>query len=283
MSAADVTPIPKTIWMMWWQGLDNAPHIVKRCHASWQRHNPGWTVTVLDETNYQDYLDLAAITASGNAIRLQALSDIIRVQLLARYGGVWVDATCFCCQPLDTWLSDHARPGFFAFDKPERNRVIDVWFLASSSGCYLTQELAKVTNYYWLSNSGLKLRPSKTLIDRFVLKALTLNISMTRFWFSYPVSKRLKVYPYLWLPFLFAGLLRSDPHFRRLWQDVKKISADKPHKLQQLGLTKPLSDAHKREIDSRPTPLYKLDWRYDQADYEGSILQYVLDEFDEAP
>ena len=27
---------PKTIWMLWYQGWENAPELVKRCRRSWQ-------------------------------------------------------------------------------------------------------------------------------------------------------------------------------------------------------------------------------------------------------
>ena len=39
--------IPRKIWMMWDQGLDNAPLSVKQCHESWVRKNPDHTVQML--------------------------------------------------------------------------------------------------------------------------------------------------------------------------------------------------------------------------------------------
>lgn len=267
---------------MWWQGLENAPELVRRCYGSWQHHNPDWEVRLLDETNVGSYVDLEKVRASDNEIRLQALSDIVRVELLARHGGVWVDATCFCMGPLDNWLGEHARPGFFAFDKPSRSRLLDAWFMASSPDCYLTHQLLEAAERYWSSNHGLKLRPSKTLADRLMLKLFSANVWSTQLWFSYPVRRGLRVYPYMWLPFLFARLYRTDPHFRRSWGEVEKISADLPHRLQKVGLLSPLTDSVKEEIDGRRSPLYKLDWRYDPsvrgtADYEGSVLEYLLE------
>ncbi len=35
---------PRTIWMLWYQGWENAPELVKRCLCSWQHHNRGWTI-----------------------------------------------------------------------------------------------------------------------------------------------------------------------------------------------------------------------------------------------
>lgn len=284
---AEATQIPKTVWLMWWQGLDNAPELVRRCYASWQHHNPGWRVVFLDEANFRDYVDIDDILASGNTFKLQAMSDIIRIYLVSRHGGVWVDATCFCCRPLDEWLAEHAVPGFFAFDRPTKSRLLDVWFLASSAEGFLAARFMETVRRYWLSNRGLKLRPSKTFFDRAIRTLMTQTVWTTQFWFSYPVRKWMKIYPYLWAPFLFAQLLRADPRCRQTWRDVKKIGADVPHRLQRVGLSSPLTEEVKAEIDSRRSPVYKLDWRHDPAvrnagDYEGSVLQYLLRSFSEA-
>ena len=39
--------IPRKIWMMWDQGLDNAPLSVKQCHESWVKKNPDHTIQML--------------------------------------------------------------------------------------------------------------------------------------------------------------------------------------------------------------------------------------------
>ena len=44
-----------------------------------------------------------------------AESDLLRLYLLNKYGGVWVDSTNLCRRPLDDWLPSAARQGFFAF------------------------------------------------------------------------------------------------------------------------------------------------------------------------
>ena len=40
------------------------------------------------------------------AASIQAKSDIIRVELLSAYGGIWVDATVYCNEPFSNWLSE---------------------------------------------------------------------------------------------------------------------------------------------------------------------------------
>jgi mannosyltransferase OCH1-like enzyme len=93
---------PGIIWIMWRQGFANAPKLVQKCLESWRRHNPGWQIVLLDEQSVRRYLNLNEIIGKNQEkITVQAISNIVRINLLANFGGVWVDATCFCCQPLD--------------------------------------------------------------------------------------------------------------------------------------------------------------------------------------
>ncbi len=104
---ADTKAIPKVLWLFWQQGKNEAPDTVIQCMRSWSELNPEWVVHTLAQDNIDQYIDLGKIVAR-NADRLtpQALSDIVRINLLRKYGGVWADATCFCCQPLDSWLNE---------------------------------------------------------------------------------------------------------------------------------------------------------------------------------
>ena len=272
----DKTTIPKTIWMMWLQGLDNAPYIVQKCYASWKKLNPDWNIVFLDESNYRDYVDIQKTLDTDNKIEVQAKANLIRIQLLAKYGGVWIDSTCFCLIPLDNWLQEHAKAGFFAFDRPSDDRLMENWFMASSADCYLTKKLNDEANAYWLSNSGLK-RHRNDLISR-LIKLFSLNRRVTRFTFSYPIRKVFKAYPYHWFMYLFTELVRSDERFRQIWNETGKISAKPPHRIQRFGMTEPLTEELKKEIDAKSTPLYKLTWKYDKSQYkEGCALYYLLE------
>ena len=49
-------------------------------------------------------------------ITLQSRSDIIRLALLNRYGGVWADSTMLCLEPLDRWLTrDSMQSGLWMY------------------------------------------------------------------------------------------------------------------------------------------------------------------------
>jgi mannosyltransferase OCH1-like enzyme len=41
--------IPKTVWILWFQGISDAPFLVKKCIDSWVEKNPEWDVILLDK------------------------------------------------------------------------------------------------------------------------------------------------------------------------------------------------------------------------------------------
>ena len=87
----------QTVWYSWWQGMDNAPNVVKNCIKQMQKQLPQGTKFInIDPTNFKEYvslrpeiLDLFLSEKMTNA----QFSDQIRVNLLAMHGGIWVDAT----------------------------------------------------------------------------------------------------------------------------------------------------------------------------------------------
>lgn len=127
--------IPKILFMYWHQGWKNAPETVKRCAATWQRHNPTWDICFLDSTSAAEKVTLPPAVKTLN-LPLPALSDVIRICLLKKYGGVWADATLWCTRPLDDWIEAVCNPsGFFAYEKPGPDRPISSWFLAAGKEC----------------------------------------------------------------------------------------------------------------------------------------------------
>ncbi|MCM1224686.1 MAG: capsular polysaccharide synthesis protein [Lachnospiraceae bacterium] len=96
--------VPRFIWVMWWQGLEQAPDIIKLCVSQICKLNKNCDVRIIDQCNYTEYVTLPErITEAVQAkeISLAHLADIIRVQLLMRWGGVWVDSSLFITRPFD--------------------------------------------------------------------------------------------------------------------------------------------------------------------------------------
>lgn len=100
-------PVPagKTnkIWICWWQGEENAPAIVKACMESVRRNACGREVVVITDENVNDYVvfpEWLEDKVEQGIITRTNLSDFLRLSLLSRYGGMWLDATFYCAGEL---------------------------------------------------------------------------------------------------------------------------------------------------------------------------------------
>ena len=87
------------IWICWWQGLENAPEIVKACVDSIKRNAGQYEVICITEQNYKNYVkfpDWVERKRKLNIISRTIYSDLLRMNLLSTYGGIWIDSTFFC-------------------------------------------------------------------------------------------------------------------------------------------------------------------------------------------
>lgn len=87
------------IWVCWWDGERNAPLLVRQCINSIRKNAGGHPVCMISKENYSYYLDVAdniLRKMENKKMGLAHFSDYLRVSLLERYGGLWLDATIFC-------------------------------------------------------------------------------------------------------------------------------------------------------------------------------------------
>lgn len=276
---------PKKIWILWLQGYDNMPEKVKKCYNTWQKHNPDWEIILLDKEKINSYLNIS-IPLQQRAAQLPNVtqSEIIRLNLLKKYGGVWADATCFCCRPLDEWLPKYMNSGFFAFSKPGKDRMISSWFLAANKGNELIDIYCKRVNRFWLENRRLTFWHKKTDLFRRVFRRLRVYHYLMRNpvrWHSFVMIKVFKIYHYFWFHYFFEKLYKEDSLFKKNWDATPKFSADIPHAVAIHGLLKPINKDIKEHIDNQKAPVYKISWKIDSAKIlKGITIHYLLYEND---
>lgn len=104
-----VTPtpagIPKLVHVIW-IGTKRFPY--KDNLRTWQKHNPDyevrlWTDKDLPPMRSQWVLDALA---KNPDMPIAARADVIRLELLARYGGIYTDADSRCLKPLAPLVDD---------------------------------------------------------------------------------------------------------------------------------------------------------------------------------
>lgn len=269
LKKSTLTDLPKKIWFHWYQGEHHMPYIVKRCLASWKFHNPDWEVIFLDEDKVWEWLDKTDIPVESlRGTSEQVYANAVRVALLRRYGGVWVDATCWCRKPLSSWLLSY--PGdFFAFSDPGSDRPMANWFMASLSTSYIIKILESEYLRIFRSAGSLKLFPAD------VVKEILSRSGDTGIFLDPIFLQKLKGYPYYLFHYLFADLIRRDSVFNEKWGGVFKISGSGPLEPGRVGFSELLTDNLKLRWGKMDSCVYKLNWRSSQV-IPGSILDSIL-------
>ncbi len=231
----------KTIFIYWNSSFENAPEVCKRCLETWKYHNPDWNIIELNDKNIIEYIDIKEYIPDIDKknIAKTALSDIIRIFLLKKYGGIWCDSTVFCMKPLNNWLNEYIKEGFFAFNNPGGERMLSSWFLYSEKNNYITQKWFEYTVNYWNNNNHVS--------------------------------------GYYWFHDLFKNIYINDDEFKNQWNNVPKISADIPHYILNNNMLNNLTENIKNHIDNKKSPMYKITYKYDINHYkENSSLFYLL-------
>ena len=187
------TELNKTIWILWLQGWDRAPWIVRQVRETWEKSNPDWKVISLTSDNIREYVDIPYLAKSP--ITPQAKSDIIRLSILQKHGGVWADATLACMKPLDSWVWEHIKPSDFwmyhGADWPKgRGAGPASWFIVSKANSYIISKWKSACDIYW--------------------------------------SHRDKEHTYLWMDSLFKDVYDTDDNFKKEWDSTINIHCDSP-------------------------------------------------------
>ncbi|HAE52124.1 MAG TPA: capsular biosynthesis protein [Ruminococcus sp.] len=87
------------VWFCWFQGIENAPELVQKCYKSLCDNLKGHEVVLITEDNMYDYIQFPEHIRQKfekGCISMTHLSDLLRLELLIRYGGTWIDSTVLC-------------------------------------------------------------------------------------------------------------------------------------------------------------------------------------------
>lgn len=263
------------IWILWFQGESQAPYLVKKCIKSWKDKNPDWDVIVLDRDSLEEYIDISDIPKD---LPMPQLSDVVRLRLLNKYGGVWADSTTYCRLPLNTWLpkNQENKLDLFLFTNSNWHVGISSWFISSERNEPILLKLERSFSNYWSDDLVTRQTSTKVFFRRVLSKVISHNERLLPIWFSWFVRHVLKVYPYFAFHYMLSVIVNRDSSLLERWSIVKQntIENDIPHAIQNIGMLS-LSDEEKIEkLRLENSPLYKLTYRYEEKNYNDNCLLY---------
>ncbi|MBP9695361.1 MAG: hypothetical protein KBD73_03095 [Candidatus Magasanikbacteria bacterium] len=217
-----------TIYSLWLQGYDDAPDQVKTCLDRWNKLNPAYKFELLDLSDVQDHIKTLPLKISN--ITPQSLSDIVRVAILHKTGGIWVDATVFPTKSLSEWLEETVGDSeFFSYkreaqQKSPKDRPFSAWFLYATNKSKIIEKLWEETCRYWSIGHIPMTDQNKETYHEDPIAFMGLSQEV-------PNSP----YPYHWLQHIFSYLEKTDASFAEIWHSCPDKSITIPHQIQFLA------------------------------------------------
>lgn len=145
--------IPKIVWTYW--DSEKLPSIVEKCVNTWKKRNPNHEIRVINPSNLSTYLPEVDFKKIKHIEHSHArYSDMVRLHLLEKYGGIWADASIICIKPFDDWIPELQEKnnadlvafylnGFTQEDYVQKSPVIESWFLAAPAESVLIKDWLK--------------------------------------------------------------------------------------------------------------------------------------------
>lgn len=237
--------INNTIWVYWKQGLENAPEIVKKCVSSIIFFAGNRRVVILTSDNIHEYVsfpDFIEEKHNSGIISEAHYSDLLRLQLLIQYGGIWMDATCFSSSAFPDIVESSP---FFMF----------------SSGNW----------WPWIHN------PSKC--SNWFIKSEKENellIKVRNFLFEHWRKKKYVMH-YFVFHFSLSAITENDKNCNKIWNDMPFISNINPH-LFAYSFKKKYEEPHYSNVISQCF-IHKLSYKFDKSLLnveEENFLQHFM-------
>lgn len=215
------------LWVCWWQGIDNAPDIVKRCIHSICVHAAPYEVVILDDTNYRRYVNIPDwIEKKRNCgiITRTHFSDFLRLELLAEHGGIWLDATFFA-----------------SHFNVEEIMNLPIWSIKRPGYGHLSVACGRFANYSFGCN--FENRKAFAIIRDYLLEYWKMNNSMI---------------DYLFLDYLIELALRHNDYLKKIFDLIPNNNPECDELQKILGVK---YDENLWKKLNENTHLFKLTWK----------------------
>eukprot|EP01024_Parvocaulis_polyphysoides_P019874 TRINITY_DN19102_c0_g2_i1.p1 TRINITY_DN19102_c0_g2~~TRINITY_DN19102_c0_g2_i1.p1 ORF type:complete len:369 (-),score=38.80 TRINITY_DN19102_c0_g2_i1:983-2029(-) len=155
---------PKYAWSFWHQGEDQMPDFMKLNVQTWRsKLGEEWKITVLNEQQdsknfYLNFIDLEELPKAFDSMDKKKKRDMVRLALLCRYGGVWIDASVILVKPISQWVKfSGSQPehisGFylskFGSEKFNYKDLFSSWFIAANKNSPFIHKWYEVVCEYY--------------------------------------------------------------------------------------------------------------------------------------
>ncbi len=129
--------IPKIIHQIWIGGP--LPDVFKKYMTTWKQMHPGWKYKLWTDDNVHELFPLYNQKFYDQSESMGVKSDILKWEIIYRFGGVYVDTDYECLKPLDEL---HCRYDFYTAYQP-----LDAFFVQLGAALYAAYPKHPILNH----------------------------------------------------------------------------------------------------------------------------------------
>lgn len=228
------------IWICWFQGEKNMPPVVRGCYNSVKRHAGLHPVKLITADNYMEYVNIPQYITEkldNKEISYTHFSDIIRNNLLADHGGIWLDATIYLTDELKGW------------DKP---------FYTIKQN--IPSDNSYVSDYKW---TGFCMGG---------VKGNLLNLFVKAFFNAY-YHKEKGLIDYFLIDYIIAVGYNNIPLIKKLIDDVPYSCPDLYYMQTKMAL--PVNNKELAKVCQR-TSIFKLTWKMEEPKDKRALYYHLV-------
>ena len=204
------------VWTCWFQGMEKAPDLVKKCYESIKENLSDREIILITSENMEQYVQLPEYILDkwkSGVITNTHLTDLLRLELLINYGGLWLDATVFCSEQesnipdyffnSDLFFYQSLKPG-----RDGKSTYISSWLMSAKTNNKVLMATRELCYEYW--------KRENQMLDYFLLHDF-FSIVLDRYTEEWnKVVPRDNATPHVLLLRLF------DQYDEKIWKAIKK-------------------------------------------------------------
>lgn len=151
------------VWVCWFQGIENAPQLVQRCYRSLKENLTDREIILITADNMYEYVEIPDYIIKkweNGQITHTHMTDLMRLELLLKYGGMWLDATVLCTRNSDNIPRYYFDSDLFLYQslKPGRDgnaQYISSWLISAKTNNKILSAVKYLCYEYWKNNNSM--------------------------------------------------------------------------------------------------------------------------------
>ncbi len=159
--------VSNKVWICWFQGIENAPKLVQQCYQSINKNLADREIVLITSENMFEYVQFPEFIIKKwkkNQITHTHMTDLLRLELLTKYGGLWLDATVLCTSNNIPDYYFDSDLFFYQCLKPGRDghsHITSSWLIGAKTNNKVIMAVKYLCYKYWETH--------ESLIDYFLL------------------------------------------------------------------------------------------------------------------